>query len=70
MMEPMIPEVWSAPLLRQWYDNCGWASLLPSPGPPTVMERFRWKVRDFKTRISTAAKILTGRIDPNSFEEW
>jgi hypothetical protein len=34
------------------------------------MERLRRTVRDFKMRISTAAKILTGRIDPNSFEEW
>jgi len=70
MIEPFIPEIWSGPLLNKFYDNCVLAASFPSPGPPTAMERLRWKVRDFKSRICTAWKILTGEIDPNSFEEW
>jgi len=68
-MRQFIPEIWSRPLLNKFYDNCVLATLFPSPGPPTVMQRVRWRLRDITTRISTAAKILIGRIDPNSFDE-
>jgi len=64
-----IPELWSKHLLQKFYDASLMIELFPSP-KPTGMERLKWKLRDFKTRISTACKILTGKLDPYSFEDY
>lgn len=70
MIESLIPEVWSKALLNKFYDATVLSTFYPSPGRPTTMQRLRWRVRDLKTRIVTAWKILRGELDPNSFEDY